>query len=66
MLPEQSQEDFIHESMNTRLDLGKQLDESKELFKALKRDLILVEQGIDGCASKATQKISFKSSVIKN
>ena len=61
MTPKQSKDDLIHESLNTRRDLDNQLSETKELYRAQEKDLILAEHDINKHAKRASSKISFKS-----
>ena len=61
MSPKQSKDDLIHESLNTRRDLGNQLNETKELYKAQEKYVNLAEHVVNNSAKKTSTKISFKS-----
>ena len=61
MTPKQSKDDLIYESLNTRRDLGNQLNETKELYKMQENYVNSVEHAVNNYAKKASTKISFKS-----
>ena len=66
MNSEASKESFIQRSINTRQDLAKQLQKSQNFLKEQCKALEKAELAMSKQAIKASQKISFKSSVIKN
>ena len=66
MNSEASKESFIQRSINTRQDLAKRLQKSQGFFKEQYKALEKAELAISKQAIKASQKISFKSSAIKN
>jgi len=61
MTPKQSKDDLIHESLNTRRDLGNQLNETKGLYEVHEKYVNSVEHAVSNNAKKASTKISFKS-----
>ena len=66
MNSEAPKESLIQRSINTRQDLAKQHQKSQEFFKEQYKALEEAELAISKHAIKASQKISFKSSAIKN
>ena len=61
MTPKQSKDDLIHESLNTRRDLGNQLKETKELYIVQEKYVNSAEHAVNNYAKKVSTKISFKS-----